>query len=208
MLGLGALTLTSDRASAVDATLSETSTIEIETRDGNLATLTVAPEGRVEWDGLERPASSAELGYEARVETEEDGDGEQSEFASAGETLDLDIDGLVGSRSFAFDETDLLVDVLDAEWFRPADGRTRERTVTLRLSVTVFDVDDDVLATGETGLPIQVRVENVESSGTTADAESNADATAENTPTETPTETETTETSTSTETPTDDGSSE
>ncbi|KTG10416.1 hypothetical protein AUR64_12695 [Haloprofundus marisrubri] len=121
---------------------------------------------------------------------------------------EYEIEGLTGSREFAFAETDLLDGTFDSDAFDvDEDGASQEWTVGLRLFIDIYGVDGAALASGTADATITVVVENVESE---ADAQVTvtADGTAENTPTtetETPTETSTpteTETSTPTETTT------
>ncbi|MFC7045022.1 hypothetical protein ACFQH6_05925 [Halobacteriaceae archaeon GCM10025711] len=103
----------------------------VESHDGTLASLTIAPAGTVAWSGLEAPAKKLELALDARL-------GGTKSYTGVAERHQP-VAGLHGSTPYRFKSHDLLdASGFDATAFEPeTDGAERTRTVTLRLRATV-----------------------------------------------------------------------
>ncbi|WP_158057767.1 hypothetical protein [Halorussus halophilus] len=146
--------------------------LAVETADGTVRGLTVAPAGSIAWDGLEEPARSVSLTLHAKL----DADFKFHRLA----TRTLTARGLHGETAYDFGTQHLLrTDGFEAPDFEAPDGETRTRHVRLRLSYEVFAGDDRTsLASGYADTAFSVTVENIAQNGDVS-GEANSGVTAE-----------------------------
>lgn len=125
---------------------------EIETQNGMLDELTIAPEGDIWWEGLEKEPAEIELAVSAAVD--------DSQHVHT-ETITDGVEGLAGETSFEMDTMDLFEETnIGANDFRPGQGDTKTTTVTIELQVTILDEDGETLVAFDASDDFDVTVYN------------------------------------------------
>ncbi|WP_137283475.1 hypothetical protein [Halorussus salinisoli] len=149
----------------------DASDVTVESDDGSLRALTVAPAGTTSWSGLEAPARQVSIVMYAKLDTD-------LEYHRL-DSQRLGASGLHGETDYAFGTRNLLAtSAFSAGDFEPSgDGQTRTRTVRLRLVVTVTGTDGTELTSGHSDATFEVSVENLpESADADGDANTGAEA--------------------------------
>jgi len=109
------------------------SSVETTTHDGEIDAVTIQPKGEISWTGLEEEPDSATV--TVQVETEDGWETVASRDFRG-------IQGLDGSRRYAFKRVDLTETGLSDNAFKAADGETAETTVSIRIVTTVHAGQD------------------------------------------------------------------
>jgi len=151
--GAGAVALAT-RTGASTRVRFDAGDVTVESDDGTLRSLSVAPSGTVSWSGLEEPAGSVTLALYAKLARDR-------EYAALA-TQRLDAAGLHGETDYAF-ETMALFDFqgFSAGDFAARDGSTSATPVQLRFEITVNATDGTTLTTDYAVRTFVVRVRNV-----------------------------------------------
>jgi len=138
---------------------------QFETNDGQVSAVIVDPTGTITWDGLDHNATNAVVTLEAKNKNDE--------YVKAGEqTLSLDAKGRKsGSEDFDLTPIDLttLEGLGDAYFSADGDGDTQQRTVDLKISVTVNTDDENYVVSDSKTATMNTDVLN-EPASTSGDA--------------------------------------
>lgn len=127
--------------------------VTVESDDGTLRSLSVAPSGTVSWSGLETPAGSVTVALYAKLAR----DRGYSELA----TRRLDAAGLHGETGYAFETMELFATPGFASAdFAARDGTTNATPVQLRFEIAVTAPDGTTLTTAFAVETFVVRVRN------------------------------------------------
>lgn len=178
---LGAASLTSNRASAQVGGLTAED-VSVSGADGELASLTIAPEVTVEWDSFPDPVAELSIRIAASVPS-------ASSSGEVAEHTATDVSGTGGSYSHGFGEQDLL-GLFDAATFadETADDAPSETGVDLSAGVEFYDADGNRVGPAPVDLlSFQVSVTNTGAEGGSGTATVTATPTAD--PTASPTAT-------------------
>lgn len=132
---VGAVTLTSDKATARVSGIG-VEDVSVSGENGELATLTVAPDVTAEWSDLSRSVEEVAIRIAAKVPPTSSG--EVAKHTAS------DVSGRSGSVSHSFSENDLL-DIFDAEIFTDdtEDGEPKEVSVDLSAGLEFYDGDGE-----------------------------------------------------------------
>lgn len=118
--------------------------VSITTDDGELSALTVAPEGTVDWSGLNGEADTVVV----RVQVS------NGSTTVTTHSEHLSVAGTSGSTTFSVDPVNTLNETetwgntaFDTEQFSAADGSSKTTSLTVQISVVVLDSENNVLET-------------------------------------------------------------
>ncbi|MFB6119754.1 MAG: hypothetical protein ABEJ68_01410 [Halobacteriaceae archaeon] len=135
-------------AAALTFTASDVSVVS---NNGHLESLTVAPEGTVQYDGLESEPASVDITVQVKK-------GSSWETVA---TKSVSASGLEGTVDYDIAEIDLLT-VLDKSTFHAVPGSTTETTVEMRMRASLVGAGpngDDVRVTGSDSFTVTVENE-------------------------------------------------
>lgn len=126
--------------------------VQTTTHDGQIDAVTIAPEGRISWTGLEQEPSKVAVSVEVKTE-----DG----WKTVDTRTYRDVKGLDGSHQYDFSTRsgpiDLTTHAFSATEFAASDGETVDTTVDVRITVTVHGQEERSTSVSDS---FQVTVEN------------------------------------------------
>lgn len=115
--------------------------VSVDTDDGELSELTIAPSGTVSWSGLDSEAEKLHIQINVHNDT-------TNVYAADQITA---VNGTTNSVDFAFDEINLLdeadtknatsANYLETDQFSAADGTSKETTLEVQVNVYILDSD-------------------------------------------------------------------